>query len=729
MTFPPCYPLHGIGLGPYIASGEDPRNGPSQITTEELTSRIGLVAPYADRIRTFSCDEDLADAGRLIHEAGREAYISAWIGPVTTQAGIDANAAQIACLCDRIAAGDADVAIVGSEVLLRGDVTESELIDYISQVQACASAASVDIPVTYADVYGVLLDHPNILNVVDVVFANYYPYWEGRDIDLAVAYVDRWHTQLMDASGGKQVVVSETGWPSCGDAIGDAVPSPENASFYFLNVTSWAQANNVAYFYFEALDEPWKTAMEGPQGACWGVLDRTGVLKPGMRNVFDCETMEDNWTNPAIGIDVIDFSGIPEQVTTNIGQFLVAVPTLPSQEVSVNGQPLPETATDGTGNWATVVPLVSGDNQIVLEVLSGEEVTLRAEKTITYDPAYSTASRQLVYVDVVYESLEDYPVPEISGTVVLDPVLNAPLGIIPDRHVAGIAPNGNEIYLQDRGVIETSFHTETRTLAFSSDILQNSFLASPDGLTLYAWNERLDVGTNTLLEPLPGDITTGSTWSYAEVPGGPAISSDGSKIYYANPVTSYDIDIIDTGTNTLTATDMYAYVFISDLALTPDDAYLLISSYQSNHGDVQIRDLSTNEFVQHLSDGSLAYDIGDFAGEIGILPGTGQAVVGGSGNPASSTQGGLTAFGLQDYVVTSRVSLPHADNLAVSSAGDVFVSSGENALVQKDGVDVYRLSASGELEPDRSFYLGVNAYAYSTGYPKNDQIRRIVIKE
>jgi GPH family glycoside/pentoside/hexuronide:cation symporter len=152
--------------------------------------------------------------------------------------------------------------------------------------------------VTTADTYGELLGHPNVVAAVDIIFPNYYPYWEGQPIDSAMANVHRWHQWLVDAYPGKEIIVSESGWPSCGNPYGEAVPSPENASFYFLNFVSWARAEGIRYFYFSALDEPWKAGPEGPQGACWGVWTKDGVMKPGMARVFDGETIPDNWSNP-----------------------------------------------------------------------------------------------------------------------------------------------------------------------------------------------------------------------------------------------------------------------------------------------------------------------------------------------------------------------------------------------------------------------------------------------
>ena len=63
-----------------------------------------------------------------------------------------------------------------------------------------------------------------------------------------------------------------------------------------MNFVSWAEAEKVSYFYFEAFDESWKVTYEGSQGAHWGVWDKDGNLKPGMEDVFDGKRLSDNWS-------------------------------------------------------------------------------------------------------------------------------------------------------------------------------------------------------------------------------------------------------------------------------------------------------------------------------------------------------------------------------------------------------------------------------------------------
>ncbi len=289
---PPSYKLSGLDFNPYI-DGQDPNDG-VVVSEEQLRARMAIIARYPDRIRTFGCTNGLEKAGRIAREFGLKAAIGAWLSD-----NLAANEREIANLIAVAQAGEADLLIVGSEVLLRRNqpgqqLTEQQLLDYINRVNQAAPG----IPVTTADVYSEILAHPKITAAVDVVMINIYGYWEDIRVDTAMAALHYQYQRVVAAAGGKTVIISETGWPSCGATRDKAVPSPVNASFYFLNFVSWARANNIPYFYFSAFDESWKARYEGPQGACWGIWDKDGNLKPGMQRVFDGETTPDNWTLP-----------------------------------------------------------------------------------------------------------------------------------------------------------------------------------------------------------------------------------------------------------------------------------------------------------------------------------------------------------------------------------------------------------------------------------------------
>lgn len=302
----PSYKLHGLNFSPYL-DGQDPNLG-TIISEKQLSERLQVIALYTTWVRTFGSTHGLEQTGRIAHAMDLKIAAGAWLDNNLTT-----NEQEISNLIEIAINGEIDMAIVGSEVLLRGDLSEDQLINYINQVR---QAIPKNIPVTTADVCGILINHPNVIAAVDQVFVNHFPYWEGVKIDCAIYSLHNCHEQLIDSAHGKPVIVSETGWPSCGETIGDAIPSSENASFYFLNFISWARENNVSYFYFSAFDESWKSQYEGPQGACWGIWNTEGSLKPGMQSVFDNKSINNNWNNDNIiggpGNPSILFSHVPE---------------------------------------------------------------------------------------------------------------------------------------------------------------------------------------------------------------------------------------------------------------------------------------------------------------------------------------------------------------------------------------------------------------------------------
>jgi exo-beta-1,3-glucanase (GH17 family) len=271
--------LYGIDFSPYM-DGQNPEYG-STVDREQVTQRLKIIAPYTDWIRTYGTGSGLEYAGPVAHEMGLKTAIGAWLSRDT-----EANDRQINELINESKAGYVDLAIVGSETLLRNDLSEDQLIEYIKRVKQAVPAG---VNVTTADTYDKLLKHPRVMAECDVIMYNSYPYWEGISIDNAMERQDKVHKSIADQVKNKPTIVSETGWPSSGDTIKSAVPSPQNSTRYFNDFVSWARKNNVQYFYFEAFDETWKANSEGPHGAHWGIWDKDGNMKPGMETILGKE--------------------------------------------------------------------------------------------------------------------------------------------------------------------------------------------------------------------------------------------------------------------------------------------------------------------------------------------------------------------------------------------------------------------------------------------------------
>jgi len=288
----PGYKMYGIGFSPYY-DGQSPDYG-TQISQAQITYLLQKISPYTNWIRIYGSVDGLENIGGIAHQFGLKVAAGAWLSNDLVN-----NQVQIANLIAQGLAGKIDVAVVGNEVLLRGDLTKAQLIGYINQVKA----ALPGIPVTTGDVYQTFLTNPDLVNAVDIIFVHIYPLWERISISCAVNFVHIAYKSVQAVSQGKEVVVAETGWASGGSPIGNAIPSLPNANTYFLGFVSWARQNNVKYFYFSSFDEQWKIAHEGDVGPNWGIWYKNGgSLKPNMQRVFNGEIIPNSWALDTIAI-------------------------------------------------------------------------------------------------------------------------------------------------------------------------------------------------------------------------------------------------------------------------------------------------------------------------------------------------------------------------------------------------------------------------------------------
>jgi exo-beta-1,3-glucanase (GH17 family) len=263
--------LSGLCFSPYMPGQGPDRTGP--LPPDQVRSRLAVVAPVTDWVRSYGTENGLETIGRFSHELGRKVAVGAWLGRDRA-----ANERQIAGLIAIGKAGQADVLIVGSETLLRGDLSEAELLGAIARVRRAVPG----VPVTTAETYNIYLDHPALFGAVDQVYVHIYPFWNGVGIDRAVTAAGEAYTRVEQKAGGRPVIVAETGWPSAGEPNGAAVPSAANAERYFREFTAWAKGRQVPYFYFEAFDEAWKAQHEGERGAHWGLWDQNAHPKNGL---------------------------------------------------------------------------------------------------------------------------------------------------------------------------------------------------------------------------------------------------------------------------------------------------------------------------------------------------------------------------------------------------------------------------------------------------------------
>ncbi len=252
----------GLAFSPYHR-GETPEA--NQFPTEaEIRDDLQKASEVTGRIRTYTVAGGMEDIPRLAADYPLQVTLGAWLDRKTGADDVEVKRViQTANSNPNV-----DRVLVGNEVLLRTDLTTSQLIGYIDQVKR-----GVHVPVSTAEPWHVWIKHPELAASVDYITIHLLPYWEGLPIDDSLRYIMDRLDQVQRAYPNKHVVIGEVGWPSNGVAIGGAQASRVNQALFLRKFFNIAQQRGLDYFVMEAFDQPWKTSFEGRAAGYWGMFD------------------------------------------------------------------------------------------------------------------------------------------------------------------------------------------------------------------------------------------------------------------------------------------------------------------------------------------------------------------------------------------------------------------------------------------------------------------------
>jgi glucan 1,3-beta-glucosidase len=239
----------------------------TRIPPEQIAEDLAQLAKISDCVRTYSIENGLDQVPALAAKAGLKVIQGIWLGSnrLKNLVQISTGVALTKQYPEVITA-----LVVGNEVLLRGEMTTSDLAGIIRSVKA-----QVTVPVTYADVWEYWLRNREIYDAVDFVTIHILPYWEDFPIRarFAAAHVNSIRQRMAVAFPGKEILVGETGWPSAGRMRAGALPSRANQARVVSEILTLAKQENFRVNLIEAYDQPWKRELEGTVGGYWGFID------------------------------------------------------------------------------------------------------------------------------------------------------------------------------------------------------------------------------------------------------------------------------------------------------------------------------------------------------------------------------------------------------------------------------------------------------------------------
>jgi exo-beta-1,3-glucanase (GH17 family) len=264
----PAAKLECVSYAPFRGD-QTPHDPDLIVSPEQIAEDLSELARISKCIRTYSIDNGLDKVPELASRVGLKVLLGVWIGRDRRK---NALLIDTAISLAQNHPGTITAIIVGSEVLLRGEMTVSDLREIIRSVRP-----RVDVPVTYADVWEFWLRYREVGADVDFVTVHFLPYWEEvpPSAEDAAAHVDHVRLQVAAAFPGKEILIGETGWPSHGRMRDGALPSRINQARFISEILDRAGRDNFRVNLFEAYDEPWKRRWEGTVGGHWGLLDRS----------------------------------------------------------------------------------------------------------------------------------------------------------------------------------------------------------------------------------------------------------------------------------------------------------------------------------------------------------------------------------------------------------------------------------------------------------------------
>jgi glucan 1,3-beta-glucosidase len=259
--------LYCVSYAPF-RDGQDPLIETTMVSPAQIDEDLALLSRYTDCIRTYRTENGLDKVPEIAQRYGLKVFQGLWLFNNTLR-----NRQEIATTV-ALARKYPDVikaVIVGNEVLLRGEMSVTDLAAILGEVKS-----QITQPVTYADVWEFWLRYAELQNAVDFVTIHILPYWEDFPLpaSLAAAHVDSIRKRVAAAIPNKDIVIGEIGWPSQGRMREGALPSPSNQARVIEDTLALGKRENFRVNVIEAFDQPWKRWLEGSTGRYWGIYDR-----------------------------------------------------------------------------------------------------------------------------------------------------------------------------------------------------------------------------------------------------------------------------------------------------------------------------------------------------------------------------------------------------------------------------------------------------------------------
>ena len=176
---------------------------------------------------------------------------------------------------------------VGNEVINKKEATVNDVATAVQTARNLLKRAGYKGCVVAIDVFDTYLSsqYQQLCEISDYVAANAHGYFSGTFPGSGDGtWLSSIHDQVKQACGGRNVTITETGWPTAGDPNNQAQPGTAAQQDALSSIKGQFQAGNVIFFEYE--DDAWKANQDNPMN----IEQNFGMYKKGYNPLVPAST-------------------------------------------------------------------------------------------------------------------------------------------------------------------------------------------------------------------------------------------------------------------------------------------------------------------------------------------------------------------------------------------------------------------------------------------------------
>lgn len=250
----------GITYSPYTKSGQCK-------TASEVASDIAKLKGYG-LIRLYSVDCSGIQNVVSAMSYSQKLYLGVW--------SIDNLDNDLSLMAEQVNSGSrgwnaVHTVAIGNELVNAGTKTASQVADAVKEARQWfkLNASSYNGYIVTVDTLAAVMNDASMCDISDYLAVNCHPYFSGVDALTSGTWLKSQVASLKShCNNGKDILVTESGWPSYGNTVGLAVPSLQNQ---FDAIQNLGNVMGLQVIMFTMYNDYWKDPGSWNVEQHWGI--------------------------------------------------------------------------------------------------------------------------------------------------------------------------------------------------------------------------------------------------------------------------------------------------------------------------------------------------------------------------------------------------------------------------------------------------------------------------